>query len=118
VGVALLGFGAILLITFLVFVLGLSNFIPIETIEGHISFNELGSLVLSSEDDIVLSWIGIFLTALSVILFFISNGTYLVMKIKNRWSKMASLTLIFLGVILINLLELYFPQKHNRPPLW
>jgi phage shock protein PspC (stress-responsive transcriptional regulator) len=99
VGVALLGFGAILLITFLVFVLGLSNFIPIETIEGHISFNELGSLVLSSEDDIVLSWIGIFLTALSVILFFISNGTYLVMKIKNRWSKMASLTLILLGVI-------------------
>ena len=73
IGIFIIGIGTIMLITFLVFVFGASNFIPIETIDGYVSFKQLGSLLLSSENDIFLSWVGIILTALSIILLLISN---------------------------------------------
>ena len=113
VGISLLGFGSILFIVFVVFLFGGANFIPIETLNGYISFNQLGNLLLNTENDIFLSWIGIILTAISVVLFFISNGTYLIMRIRNKWSKIASFTLVIFAIIGISIC-VYIGSKIGR----
>jgi phage shock protein PspC (stress-responsive transcriptional regulator) len=98
-GIFLVGFGALLLISFMTFVLIGLNFIPIETIDGYISLNKLGELILNDENDAFWAWLGVVLTAFATILFLISNGTYLLLNIKNRWSKYASFILFILGIL-------------------
>lgn len=98
-GVGLIITGVFFLIIFLVLFFGGLRFVPIQGDSGFLSFSELGELLLSDSGDVVMSWLGIFLVAFSVILFLLSNGTFLVLRLKSRWAKISSLSLIGLGII-------------------
>ncbi len=101
---SVLGFGLIItgvffLIIFLVLFFGGLRFIPVHGEEGFLSFSQLGELLLSDSGDVVMAWLGIFLVAFSVILFLVSNGTFLVLRHRSKWAKISSVTLISLGII-------------------
>ncbi|MGV3630541.1 MAG: PspC domain-containing protein [Bacteroidota bacterium] len=98
-GFGLIVTGIFFLIIFLVLFFGGLRFVPIHGDNGFLSFSELGELLLSDSGDVFLSWLGIFLVAFSVILFMLSNGTFLVLRLKSRWAKISSLSLIGLGII-------------------
>ncbi len=98
-GIGLLGTGIFFLIIFIVLFFGGFRFIPIVSENGYLSVNQLGELLLSENNDVFLAWIGGFLVSFSVILFLISNGTYVLMNLKSRWTKISSLALFSFGVI-------------------
>lgn len=99
VGIGLIGFGSFLLVIFLVFILGGMRMIPVETDHGYLSITEFSSLVLSTEGDAFWIWLGGGIVAFSVILFLVSNGTYILLRIRNKWTKIASLTLFLTGIV-------------------
>ena len=99
VGLGLLGFGAFLLIVFVVFLLSGQHIIPLYSDQGYVSVSELGSLVFASEGDLFLAWLGGGIVASAVILLLISNGCYLLMRIRNRWTKLSSISLFLFGVL-------------------
>ncbi|TNE53798.1 MAG: PspC domain-containing protein [Bacteroidetes bacterium] len=99
VGLILLGMGAFFLILFSFFFFAGERVIPIQSDQGFLNLGELGSLVLSSEQDVMLAWIGICVVAFSAILFLISNGTYVLMRIRNKWTRIASITLFLTGLL-------------------
>lgn len=98
-GIGLIATGIFFLVVFLVLFFGGLRFIPIQGEDGFLSFSQLGELLLSDSSDIWLSWLGIFLVAFSAILFLLSNGTYVLLRLKSRWAKISSLSLIGLGII-------------------
>lgn len=99
VGFGLIATGVFFLILFLVLFFGGMRFIPIQVQNGFITFSELGNVLFSDSNDVFLAWTGIILVALSVILFLISNGTYLLVGLRSKWARMSSLALIIFGII-------------------
>ncbi|MCE3297099.1 MAG: phage shock protein PspC [Crocinitomicaceae bacterium] len=98
-GLGLIVTGVFFLVIFLVLFFGGLRFIPIHGENGFLSFSELGELLLSDSGDVFLWWLGTFLVVFSVILFMLSNGTYLLLRLKSRWAKISSLSLVGLGII-------------------
>ncbi len=100
IGFALIGTGLFFLVVFLILFFGGLRFIPIISESGaYLSANQIGELLLSDPNDVFYAWFGIFLTAFSVIIFLISNGTFIFMRIKSKWVKISSLSLIGFGII-------------------
>lgn len=112
-GFGLIAFGVFILIIFLVLFFGGLRFIPIEVQNGFISFSQLGEVLLSDSNDIIFAWLGIFLVFVSVVLFFISNGAYLLARVKSKWTKISTITLISFGVIGIAI-SFYVGSKTGR----
>lgn len=99
VGVGLIGFGLLHLITFLIFVIGGTQFIPVESDQGFLSITELGNLVLSNSADINLTWIGGLMGILSAIFFLFLLGSMLIFRLRNKWSKLSLAGLFVTGLI-------------------
>lgn len=95
-GIGLVGIGLSMLVTFLTFIVGGLQFIPVQSETGFLSLSEFGTFVLSSESDVTLAWIGGLLISLCSILFFILLGSMLIFRLRNKWTKV-SLILLFLG---------------------
>lgn len=98
-GIGFIGTGLFFLVVFLILFFGGLKFIPIQNEGGYLSFSQLGELILSESGDTFLAWLGIIMTAFSVILFMVSNGTYILLRLKNRWAKIASISLVILSTI-------------------
>ncbi len=97
-GIALIGIGLIFLVSFLTFIVGGTQFIPVQSDHGFLSITEFGSYVLSSETDVSWAWTGGLLISICTILFLLLAGTMLIFRISNKWSKI-SLLLLFIGGI-------------------
>lgn len=98
-GIFLLFIGFSSLITFLVFIIGGFQMIPAQTENGFLSINEFTSIILSNPSDSQWLWIAFYLMSGSWILFFMITGFNLLFQLKNRWTKMSIISLIFLGAI-------------------
>lgn len=116
VGFGLITTGIFFLILFLVLFFGGLRFLPIQMQHGFISFSELGNVILSDSNDIFLAWLGIILTVVSIILFLISNGTYVLAGAKSKWTKISSLSLIIFGITGI-VICFYIGSKTTREML-
>ncbi len=99
IGIGLIGFGLMLLIPFLIFMIGGFDFIPVQSEQGLISFPELGDLVLANSGDFTILKIGMLMAGFSIILFLFSLGSMLIMRINNTWSKLSLLVLFITGII-------------------
>lgn len=99
VGIGLIGFGLLHLITFTVFVIGGTQFIPIQSDTGFLSITDLGNLLLSNSADINLTWIGGLMAVLSAIFFLFLLGSMLIFRLRNRWSKLSLAGLFITGLI-------------------
>ncbi len=97
-GTGMIGFGLLLLILFLVFVVGGFQVIPVQSEMGFLSFPEFGELIVESSTDLTWSWIGILLIGFSSILFLLLLGSKIVFQIYNIWSKIALGSLFLTGL--------------------
>ncbi len=98
IGIVLILGGIGMLITFVVFVASGFQFIPIEGDNGYLSFQDANSLLLSSPDD---AWWGMFfvtIAVVSLILLFISHGSYLIFRIKNKLTRILSIGLTLICI--------------------
>jgi phage shock protein PspC (stress-responsive transcriptional regulator) len=98
-GVGLMAMGLVHLIAFLIFIVGGSQVIPVQSAHGFISITELGELVLSNSTDLKLAWIGGLMVSLSIILFLFTLGSLLLFRLRNRWIKLSLLSLVLTGLI-------------------
>lgn len=112
-GFGLIAAGLTFLVVFFVFFFAGLGFIPIQNEGNLLNIQDLGDLILSDSNDVFISWIGITLTSLSIILFLISNGTFFLFKIKSKWAKVTSLSLFFFGIIGI-VLCMYVGMKTSK----
>lgn len=99
VGVGLITFGLLHLITFMIFVIGGTQFIPVQSDEGFLSITDLGNLLLSNSTDINLTWIGGLMLVLSAIFFLFLLGSMLIFRLRNKWSKLSLAGLFITGLI-------------------
>lgn len=87
------------LIAFLVFILGGFQFIPAKTDTGFLSLSQVGELVLSSPGDVSTAWIAGLLLCISSILFCFMLGFFLIVRLKNKWTKLTLWGLFITGLI-------------------
>jgi len=99
IGVGLILFGLLHLITFLVVILGGFQMIPIQSDQGFLSITELGELVLSNPADIQWTWIGGLMMIMSFILFFFLLGSILLFRLRSKWGKLSLLGLFIIGLV-------------------
>lgn len=99
IGFGFIGLGLFFLIVFCVLFFGGLRFIPLQGTNGFLSFTELAEVIFNDSFDVILAFIGIGLVVSSVVLFFISNGTYLMMRVRTKWTKISSVALIIFGTI-------------------
>lgn len=97
-GVGLMAMGLVHLIAFLIFIVGGSQVIPVQSENGFISITELGELILSDSGDVQLAWVGGLMVSLSIILFLFTLGSLLLFRIRNRWIKFSLLSLVLTGI--------------------
>lgn len=87
------------LITFLIFIIGGFQFIPAKTETGFLSLTQIGELVLSSPGDVTTAWIAGLLVCVSSILFCFMLGFFLLVRLKNKWTKITLIGLFITGII-------------------
>lgn len=97
-GIGLMAMGLVHLIAFLIFIVGGSQIIPVQSDHGFISITELGELVLGNPADVTLAWIGGMMVSLSIILFLFTLGSLLLFNLRNRWIKYSLLALVLIAV--------------------
>lgn len=98
VGFVLIGLGLLQLITFLIFIVGGTQIIPVQSEQGFISLTDLGALVLSNPSDVNLAWLGGSMVSMSAILFLILLGSMLIFRLRNTWTKLSLLGLFLTGL--------------------
>lgn len=98
-GLGLISMGLVFLITFLIFIIGGFQFIPVQSEAGFLSMTQFAELVVDSGSDITWGWIGLLTLSLSSILFLLLAGFKLVFRIHNFWSKLSLISLFISGVI-------------------
>lgn len=98
-GIGMIGAGLFFLVIFIVLFMAGLRFIPIQSENGFLSISDMLSLTLNNSSDQFMAWTGIILVGFSVILFLLSNGTFILMKLKSKWRKIASLSLITTGIV-------------------
>lgn len=99
IGFILIMMGLVNLVGFMVFIVGGTQIIPVQSDTGFLSITELGELLLSNPADIQLAWIGGLMVVLSIILFLFLAGSMLLFRIHNRWGKRSLAGLIITGFI-------------------
>lgn len=112
-GIALIGMGLIFLVSFLTFIVGGMQFIPVQSADGFLSLTEFGTYVLSSDADVNMAWTGGLLISICSILFLLLAGTMLIFRITNKWSKI-SLLLLFLGGVAGSLITFSLGMRTAR----
>lgn len=112
-GIGLIGMGLIFLVTFLTFIVGGMQFIPVQSSEGFLSLSEFGTYVLSSNADVNMAWTGGLLISICTILFLLLSGTMLIFRITNKWSKI-SLLLLFIGGIVGSIISFSVGMRTAR----
>ncbi len=113
VGIGLIGTGLFFLIVFTILFFGGLRFIPIVAENGYLSLNQLSELLLSDSNDLIFVYLGVILVTFSLVLFLISNGTYILMKVKSKWTKISSLSLFALGIV-GSIICIYLSFKTSR----
>lgn len=113
IGFGLIGIGIFCLIIFIILFFGGLYFIPVISETSYLSINQIAELILSDSNDIFYAWFGIFLSVFSAVIFFISNGTFILLNIKSKWTKISSLSLIGFGII-GTLICIYVGMKTGR----
>ncbi len=98
-GVALIVYALIWLVTFLIFIVGGLDVIPVQSSQGFMSLPEFAELVLLDGADGTQAFTGILMFGFSFILFLMLLGTMLIAKLKNRWSGIALGGLFICGAI-------------------
>lgn len=98
IGVGFIVFGCIFLISFIVFFVQGFEFLPVKGDGGFMSITEYGELTLNSPTDVKWMWIGGLMAAISGILFLLSTGLLLIFRLFNKWTKLALLGLVIIGV--------------------
>src|SRR3989338_7141033 len=89
IGFVLIGLGLLQLITFLIFIVGGTQIIPVQSDQGFISLTDLGELLLNNPADVKLAWMGGMIVSLSAILFLILLGSMLIFRLRNVWTKLS-----------------------------
>ncbi len=88
-----------LLISFLVFILGGFEFIPAKTETGFLSLTQMGELLLSNSGDVYTAWIAGLLLSISSILFCFMLGFFLIVRLKNVWTRITLWGLFITGLV-------------------
>ncbi|MDX2361849.1 MAG: PspC domain-containing protein [Crocinitomicaceae bacterium] len=99
IGVILICFGFVHLISFLILIIGGLEFVPVQSEEGFLSITQFGDLVLADPSDIFWVWVGGLMVFLSVILFLFLLGSLLLFKIKSLVGRFSLLFLFIIGII-------------------
>lgn len=97
-GIGLIAISVFILIPFLIFIVGGFEFIPLQGDNGFMSFPEFGKLVMSSDSDYGLMWIGVLLIGFSAVVFLSLSGIMLLMRIKSKVASFALIALFATGV--------------------
>lgn len=98
IGFLLVGIGLLQLIAFLIFIVGGTQIIPVQSEQGFISLTDLGALVMSNSGDVNLAWFGVSMVSMGSILFLLLLGSMLIFRLRNTWSKLSLLGLFLTGL--------------------
>lgn len=98
-GLWMIGIGLVSLIGFLIFIVTGFEIIPIHGENGYMPITDLGELVLSNPEDVGTAWIGGLMVWVSGMLFLFFAGSLILLKIRNKWSKLVLGALVLVGII-------------------
>jgi len=90
--------GFVALVSFILFFAQGFEFLPVNGDQGFMSISEFGALTLSSAEDVQWMWIGGLMASISGILFLFAAGTLLLFRLSNKWTKIALISLVFIGI--------------------
>lgn len=97
-GVGILLYGLTLLVLFLVFGIGDTQFIPVQGTDGFLSLSNFGTIVLENTGDYSTFWMGALLLGSGFILFLLLLASMLIFRLYNTWAKLSLLGLFLLAI--------------------
>jgi phage shock protein PspC (stress-responsive transcriptional regulator) len=99
IGVFLIIKGLFFLVLFMIFgVIGV-RVIPVQSEFGYLSLPELAHMTMETQSDYIWGYVGIILTALSIVFFLILLGIKMIFSIRNQWSRMSLISLFIIGFV-------------------